>query len=79
MKSIVPTSAIAILAALALAGCSQSGSGNSPGDTTTNSSMSLTNGVINDATNLVSTNSLQSINAPDTNILLNTNVSGSTN
>jgi hypothetical protein len=71
MKSIVPISAITILAALALAGCSQNNSGNSPGDTATNSSTSLTN--------LMATNSLQSVNAPDTNILLNTNVSGSTN
>jgi len=71
MKSIVPISAITILAALVLAGCSQNDSNSSIGDTTTNSSTSLTN--------LMATNSLQSINAPDTNILLNTNVSGSTN
>jgi cytochrome c-type biogenesis protein CcmE len=70
MKSIIPLSAITILAALALMGCNQNSPSNSTDAQSTNSSTSDTNGTIGGITNIPATNSLPN---------LNTNMPASTN
>jgi hypothetical protein len=52
MKSIIPLSAITVLAALALVGCNQSSPSNSPETPSSNSKMSDANGMMGGTTNM---------------------------
>jgi hypothetical protein len=70
MKSIIPLSAISVLAALALVGCNQNSPSNSTETPSPNSSMSHDNGMMGGTTNMMPTN-----NMPD----MNTNMPASTN
>lgn len=56
MKSIIPLSAITVLTALALVGCTKNGPSNSTGTPSTNSSMNHTNGMMDGTTNMPATN-----------------------
>jgi len=70
MKSTIPLLAIPVLAAFALVGCNQNTPSNSADTQSTNSSMSDTNGISAEITNMPATNSLPN---------MNTNMSASTN
>lgn len=70
MKSIIPLSAITVLAALALVGCNQNSPSNSTETPTPNSSMSHDNGMMNGTTNIMPTNNMPDMN---TNMPANTN------
>ena len=59
MKRIIPLSAIAFLAALALAGCNPSNSTETPSP---NSSMSHDNGMMHGTTNMMATNNMPHMN-----------------
>jgi hypothetical protein len=52
MKSIIPLSAIIVLATLALVGCNQNSPGNSPVTPSADSRMSDTNNMMGGATNM---------------------------
>ena len=64
MKSIIPRSAIAFLAALAMVGCNQSSPSNSTETPSPNSSMSHTNGMMGGTTNMSATNRMPNMNMP---------------
>ena len=70
IKSIIPVSAITVLAVLALVGCNQNSPSESNNAQSTNSSMSDRNGMMNGNANMPATN-----NMPD----MNTNMPASTN
>jgi hypothetical protein len=62
MKSIIPLSAITVLAALTLVGCNQNSPSNSTDTQSTNSTQSDTNGMTSGITNAPATNSLPNMN-----------------
>ena len=64
MKSIIALSAITALTALALVGCNQSNSTETP---SSNSRMSDTNGMLGGTTNMMATNSMPNMDMPATN------------
>jgi hypothetical protein len=74
MKSIIPLSAITILAALALVGCNQSSPSNSTETPSPNSSMSHANGMMGGTTNMPANTSM-----PNTNMPANTKTTGAAN
>jgi ABC-type oligopeptide transport system substrate-binding subunit len=71
MKSFIRLSAITILAALALVGCNQSNSTETP---SSNSKMNDANGMMSGSTNMTGTNSMPNMNMP-----ANTNTTGAAN
>jgi ABC-type oligopeptide transport system substrate-binding subunit len=71
MKSFIRLSAISILAALALVGCNQSNSTETP---SSNSKMNDANGMMSGSTNMTATNSMPNMNMP-----ANTNTTGAAN
>ena len=64
MKSIIPLSAITVLAALALVGCNQSNSTETP---SSNSRMGDANGMMGGTTNMTATNSMPNMDMSATN------------
>ena len=64
MKPIITLSAITVLAALALVGCNQSNSTETP---SSNSTMSDAKGMMGGTTNMTATNSMPNMNMPATN------------
>jgi len=71
MKSIIPLSAITVLAALALVGCNQNSPSNSTETPSPNSSMNHDNGMMNHdngmmggSTNMMATNNMPNVNMP---------------
>jgi hypothetical protein len=64
MKSIIALSAITALTALALVGCNQSNSTETP---SSNSRMSDTNSMMGGTTNMMATNSMPNMDMPATN------------
>jgi hypothetical protein len=64
MKSIIPLSAITVLAALALVGCNQSNSTETPSP---NSRMSDADGMMGRTTNMSATNSMPNMDMSATN------------
>ena len=64
MKSIIALSAITALTALALVGCNQSNSTETP---SSNSRMSDTNSIMGGTTNMKATNSMPNMDMPATN------------
>jgi ABC-type oligopeptide transport system substrate-binding subunit len=71
MNSFIRLSAITILAALALVGCNQSSSTETP---SSNSKMNDANGMMSGSTNMTATNSMPNMNMP-----ANTNATGAAN
>jgi ABC-type oligopeptide transport system substrate-binding subunit len=71
IKSFIRLSAITILAALALVGCNQSNSTETP---SSNSKMNDANGMMSGSTNMTATNSMPNMNMP-----ANTNTTGAAN
>jgi hypothetical protein len=67
MKSIIPLSAITILAALALVGCNQSSPSSSTETPASNSRMSDANGKMGGASNMAGTNSMANMDMSPTN------------
>ena len=67
MKSIIPLSAITVLAALALVGCNQNSPSNSTETPSPNSSMSHDNGMMGGTTNMPATNNMPNMNMSATN------------
>ena len=61
MKSIIPLSAITVLAALALVGCNQNSPSNSTETPSPNSSMNHDNGMMS-GTNMMPTNNMPNMN-----------------
>jgi hypothetical protein len=76
MKSIIPLSAISVLAALALVGCNQSSPSNSTEARPPNSSMSHDNGMTGGTNNMMATNSMPHMN---TNLPASTKTTGAAN
>jgi hypothetical protein len=74
MKQIIPLSAIAGLAELALVGCNQSSPGSSTETRSPDSNMNHANGMMGGTTNVPATNSMSSMNMP-----ANTKTSGAAN
>jgi hypothetical protein len=64
VKSIIPLSAITVLAALALVGCNQSNSTETP---SSNSRMSDASGMMGGTTNMTATNSMPNMDMSATN------------
>jgi hypothetical protein len=74
MKSIIPLSAITVLAALALVGCNQSNPSAPTETPSSHSRMSETNGMMGAATNMPATNNMPNMKLP-----ANTNTTGAAN
>jgi len=62
LKQTIPLSAIAILAALALAGCNQSNQSNSTEKRSPNSSMGHDRGIMHGTANIMATNNMPQMN-----------------
>jgi hypothetical protein len=76
MKSIISLSAITILTALALVGCTKNGPSNSTETPSTNSSMNHANGMMDGTTNMPATNNMPNMN---TNMPASTKTTGAAN
>jgi hypothetical protein len=74
MKSMIPLSAVTLLAALALVGCSESSPTNSSETPSSHSRMSETNGMMGGTNNMPATNNMPNMKLP-----ANTNTTGAAN